>query len=63
MPTWNLRAVASNTETSEDAVKDDALDLYSMTKAGLLDYAAENGVQGVSSRMTKAQIIAVIENE
>ena len=32
-----------------------------MTKAELLAYAEENGISGVSSSMTKAEIIAVIE--
>jgi hypothetical protein len=32
-----------------------------MTKAELLEYAAEIGVEGVSGSMTKAQIISAIE--
>jgi hypothetical protein len=32
-----------------------------MTKAQLLAYAEENGIEGVSSSMKKAEIIAVIE--
>ena len=32
-----------------------------MTKAQLLAYAAETGVEGVSSRMTKAEITKAIE--
>jgi len=32
-----------------------------MTKAQLLAYAGENGVEGVSSRNTKADIIKAIE--
>jgi len=32
-----------------------------MTKAQLLDYAAENGVEGVSGAMKKADIISAIE--
>lgn len=32
-----------------------------MTKAQLLEYAEENGVDGVSSSMKKADILAVIE--
>nr|DAP26817.1 MAG TPA: dimeris T4 recombination endonuclease VII [Caudoviricetes sp.] len=32
-----------------------------MTKAQLLEYAGENGVEGVSSSMRKADIIAVLE--
>jgi len=33
-----------------------------MTKAQLLAYAGETGAAGVSSRMTKAEIISAIEN-
>lgn len=36
-------------------------DLASMTKAQLLNYAADHDVGGVSSRNTKAQIISTIE--
>lgn len=32
-----------------------------MTKAQLLDYAEENGVEGVNSSMKKAEILAVLE--
>lgn len=32
-----------------------------MTKAELLKYAEENGVEGVSSAMKKAEVLAVIE--
>lgn len=32
-----------------------------MTKAELLDYADENGVEGVSSSMKKADILTVLE--
>lgn len=32
-----------------------------MTKAQLLEYAAENGIEGVSSSMLKADILAVIK--
>lgn len=39
----------------------ETVDLSTMTKDELLDYAAENGVTGVSSADTKAQIIAAIE--
>lgn len=44
------------TESEEGA---DA-DLSKMTKAQLLAYAEEHGITGVSSSMTKAQIIEVI---
>lgn len=39
----------------------DTINLSRMTKAQLLDYAAGAGVDGVSSSMTKAQIIEAIE--
>ena len=39
----------------------EAPNLSGMTKAQLLDYAAENGVDGVSGAMKKAEIIATIE--
>nr|DAG62412.1 MAG TPA: recombination endonuclease VII [Bacteriophage sp.] len=32
-----------------------------MTKAQMLEYADENGVEGVSSSMKKADILAVLE--
>jgi hypothetical protein len=32
-----------------------------MTKAQLLEYADQNGIEGVSSSMLKADILAVIE--
>jgi hypothetical protein len=32
-----------------------------MTKAQLLEYAAEHGIEGVNSSMLKADIIATIE--
>lgn len=38
----------------------DPVDLSSMTKAELLAYAEENGIEGVSSSMLKADIYAVI---
>lgn len=38
----------------------DAVDLSSMTKAELLAYAEDNGIEGVSSSMLKADIYAVI---
>ena len=36
-------------------------DFSGMTKAQLLDYAADNGIDGVSGAMKKADIISVIE--
>lgn len=38
------------------------VELSGMTKAQLLAFAAENGIEGVSSSMLKADILAVIEN-
>ena len=38
----------------------DPVDLSSMTKSELLAYAEENGIEGVSSSMLKADIYAVI---
>lgn len=35
-------------------------DFGSMTKAQLLAYAAENGIDGISSGMTKTEIISVL---
>lgn len=40
----------------------DPVDLDSMTKAQLLAYAEENGVEGVSSSMLKADILSTIKN-
>lgn len=40
---------------------DDSVDLDSMTKAQLLAYAGENGIEGVSSSMLKADILAAIK--
>ena len=37
------------------------VDLDSMTKAQLLDYAKANGIEGVSSSMLKADILAAIK--
>lgn len=40
----------------------DTVNLNNMTKAELLEYAASNGIEGVSNSMTKAEIFAVIQN-
>lgn len=40
---------------------EDAADLDSMTKAQLLEYAQEHGIDGVSSSMLKADILAAIK--
>ena len=37
------------------------VDLDSMTKAQLLEYAAANGISGVNSSMLKADILAAIK--
>lgn len=39
----------------------DAPDLTDMTKAELLQYAADIGADGVSSSMKKAEILAVLQ--
>lgn len=39
----------------------DDVDLTSMTKAQLLEYAAANNISGVDSSMLKADIYAVIK--
>lgn len=44
-----------------DSGGDDSPDLSSMTKAQLLDYAEGEGIEGLTSRMTKAAIIEAIE--
>lgn len=46
---------------TESQDQPDAVDLSSMTKAQLLEYAAAHGIEGVSDSMTKAEIIAAIE--
>lgn len=38
-----------------------AVDLDSMTKAQLLEFAQANGIEGVSSSMLKADILATIK--
>ena len=40
----------------------DAPDIHSMTKSELIEYAKQNGIEGVSSSMLKADILSVIEN-
>lgn len=39
-----------------------AVDLSSMTKAELLEYAEQNGIDGVDSSMLKAEIYEIIVN-
>ena len=41
--------------------KPEDVNLDGMTKAELLAYAAENGIEGVSSSMLKADILAAIK--
>ena len=43
-----------------EPASEDSVDLDSMTKAQLLEYAEANGIEGVSSSMLKAEILAVI---
>lgn len=45
----------------DEETQPDAVNLNSMTKAQLIDYADQLGIDGVSSRMTKAQIIEVVQ--
>ena len=57
-------AEPEQTGPAADSSSDDAEtvpDLSGMTKAQLLATASELGVEGVSSRSTKAEIIAAIE--
>lgn len=44
-----------------DTSEPDSVNLLGMTKAQLLNYADEQGIDGVSGRMNKADIINVIE--
>lgn len=46
----------------ENSSPSNAPDLGGLTKAQLLELATEMGVEGVSSRMNKADIIQSIEN-
>lgn len=39
-----------------------APDFSDMTKAQMLEYAEENGIEGVNGRMNKATIMEVLEN-
>lgn len=48
-------------EETAAAAADPLPDLTGLTKAQLLETAAELGVEGVGSRNTKAEIIAAIE--
>ena len=47
----------------EPATPENSVSLGGMTKAQLLNYAEENGVEGVSGSMRKADIIKAIEGE
>lgn len=44
------------TELLNEPDPENAADLSGMTKAQLLGYAEENGIEGVSSSMSKAEI-------
>lgn len=50
------------TELLNEPAPANAVDLDSMTKAQLLAYAEENGIEGVSSSMLKADILATIKS-
>lgn len=39
----------------------ETIQFSSMTKAQLLNYAEDNGVEGVSSSMKRAQIVEILE--
>ena len=45
-----------------EPASEDSVDLDSMTKAQLLEYAEANGIEGVSSSMLKADILATIKS-
>lgn len=40
-----------------------AVNFSDMTKSQLLDYAEDYGISGVNDRMTKAEIVARLEEE
>ena len=44
-----------------EPASENTVDLDSMTKAQLLEYAEANGIEGVSSSMLKADILAAIK--
>jgi hypothetical protein len=44
-----------------EPASDDPVDLDGMTKAQLLEFAATNGITGVSSSMLKADILNTIK--
>ena len=44
------------------APSENSVDLSEMTKAELLEFAEENGIEGVSSSMLKAEIYEVVES-
>lgn len=50
------------TQLLAEPAPDDSVDLASMTKAQLLEYAEVNGIEGVSSDMKKADIYQTIIN-
>lgn len=52
---------AADAESDADGSTAAAPDLSGMTKAQLLAMASELGIEGVSSRNTKAEIVAAIE--
>lgn len=59
---FTVEVAQDNTQDNQQDDQQDApVNLNSMTKAELLAYAAEHGIEGVSESMTNADIIAAIE--
>lgn len=57
-----MAAPASAGSEKETAAAANEAELDGMTKAQLLTFAEENGIEGVSASMTKARIIEAIRN-
>ncbi len=49
--------------STEQPESSEPLNLSGMTKAQLLDYAGEHGIEGVDGDMKKADILAAIRGE
>ena len=54
-----LNAMQEENEVNEE--EENPVDLSSLTKAELLSYAAENGIDSVNGSMKKADILNAIE--
>lgn len=54
-----LNAIQKENEVNEE--EENHVDLSSLTKAELLSYAAENGIDSVNGSMKKADILNAIE--